>query len=164
MGDAIVAYQDILMEQLIGNLLASNGKTVSTAESCTGGNIAHAFTSIPGSSSFFKGSVVAYANDVKVNELGVSAENLNYSGAVSQIIVEQMAEGVRRLLKSDFAIATSGIAGPTGGTPEKPVGTVWISACSAEITVSKVYHFGTLREQNIQRATQAALLLLKEII
>jgi len=164
LGSAIVAYEDIPMEQLVGGILKTQGKMVATAESCTGGNIAHLFTSIPGSSEFFKGSVVAYANDVKANVLQVSPAALETQGAVSREVVEQMADGARRLLKSDVAVATSGIAGPTGGTTEKPVGTVWMAACSADKMLSREFHFGTLREQNIQRATQAALLLLKELL
>lgn len=164
LGNAIVAYEDIPIEQVLGNLLLSQGKMVATAESCTGGNIAHRFTTISGSSAFFKGSVVAYSNDIKESILDVFSDDLKDYGAVSQIVVEKMAEGVRRLLKSDVAIATSGIAGPTGGTVEKPVGTVWIAACSDTTMISREYHFSLLREQNIQRATQAALLLLKEIL
>jgi len=164
LGAAIVAYEDISIEELIGNLLKSKGLMVATAESCTGGNIAHQFTLIPGSSEFFKGSVVAYANEIKTNVLQVSAEDLEEDGAVSQKVVEQMAVGVRKLLKSDVSIATSGIAGPTGGTAEKPVGTVWIAVSSANGTISREFRFGSLREQNILRATQAALLMLKEII
>jgi len=164
LGKAIVAYEDIPLEQMIGNMLIAQGKVVATAESCTGGNIAHRFTSIPGSSTFFIGSVVAYSNDVKENVLQVISEDLENFGAVSQIVVEQMAQGVRKLLKSDVAIATSGIAGPTGDTTEKPVGTIWIAVCSADVMISREYHFGKLREQNIERSTQAALLLLKEIL
>jgi nicotinamide-nucleotide amidase len=164
LGSSIIAYEDIPVENLIGNLLKSKGLIVATAESCTGGHIAHRFTSISGSSEFFKGSVVAYSNEVKTSVLQVSADDLDKYGAVSQEVVEQMAIGVRRLLKSDVAIATSGIAGPTGGTIDKPVGTVWISVSSEELIISKEFRFGALREQNIQRATQAALLLLKEII
>jgi len=164
LGNAIIAYEDIPVENLIGNLLKSKGLVVVTAESCTGGNIAHRFTSIPGSSDFFKGSVVAYSNEIKTSVLQVASEDLESNGAVSQIVVEQMAVGVRRLLKSDVAVATSGVAGPTGGTVEKPVGTVWIAVCSEDKVVSKEFRFGALREQNIERATQAALLLLKEII
>ena len=164
LGDAIVAFGDDPVEKMTGDLLTTTGKTVATAESCTGGNIAHLFTSIPGSSSYFKGSVVAYANDIKENILHVSADDLKSKGAVSREVVEQMASAVRKLFNTDFAVATSGIAGPTGGTPEKPVGTVWISVCSADIVLSKEFHFGALREQNIGRATQAAFLLLKEII
>jgi nicotinamide-nucleotide amidase len=164
LGNAIVAYEDIPMEQLIGKMLVAKGKTVSTAESCTGGNIAHLFTSIAGSSEFYNGSVVAYSNYIKKDLLGVSNEDIDLYGAVSQNVVEQMANGVRTLLKTDYSIATSGIAGPTGGTEEKPVGTIWISVCSADKTISKLYQFGSLRTQNIQRATQAALLLLKDLI
>ena len=164
LGNAIVAFEDIPIEKLIGNLLKSKGLKVATAESCTGGNIAHQFTLIPGSSDFFKGSVVAYSNDIKTNVLQVSAEDLENHGAVSQAVVEQMAIGVRKLLKSDVSIATSGIAGPTGGSPEKPVGTVWISVSSEDVTLSREFRFGSLREQNIIRSTQAALLMLKEII
>jgi nicotinamide-nucleotide amidase len=164
LGNAIVANEDILIEQLLGNLLIASGKTVSTAESCTGGNIAHVFTSLSGSSSFFKGSVVAYANEVKENVLQVNSADIETFGAVSQQVVEQMAVGVCKLLKTDVAIATSGIAGPTGGSDEKPVGTTWIAVCSDDMVVSREFSFGKLREQNILRATQAALLMLKEII
>ncbi|MBP6662731.1 MAG: CinA family nicotinamide mononucleotide deamidase-related protein [Paludibacter sp.] len=164
LGNAIVAAEDIPIEQLLGNLLMAGGKTVSTAESCTGGNIAHVFTSLPGSSAFFKGSVVAYANEVKENVLQVNSADIEIFGAVSQQVVEQMAVGVRKLLKTDVAIATSGIAGPTGGSDEKPIGTTWIAVCSDEQVLSREFRFGKLREQNILRATQAALLLLKEII
>ncbi|MBV5284104.1 MAG: CinA family nicotinamide mononucleotide deamidase-related protein [Paludibacter sp.] len=164
LGNAIVAAEDIPIEQLLGNLLMVGGKTVSTAESCTGGNIAHVFTSLPGSSAFFKGSVVAYANEVKENVLQVNSADIEIFGAVSQQVVEQMAVGVRKLLKTDVAIATSGIAGPTGGSDEKPIGTTWIAVCSDEQVLSREFRFGKLREQNILRATQAALLLLKEIV
>ncbi len=164
LGNAIVAFEDIPIEKLVGNLLKSKGLMVATAESCTGGNIAHQFTLIPGSSEFFKGSIVAYSNEIKTNILQVSADDLEKQGAVSQTVVEQMAINVRKLLKADISVATSGIAGPTGGTDEKPVGTVWISVSSAEITLSREFRFGALREQNIIRSTQAALLMLKEII
>ena len=164
LGNAIVAAEDIPIEQLLGNLLMAGGKTVSTAESCTGGNIAHVFTSLPGSSAFFKGSVVAYANEVKESVLQVNPADIEVFGAVSRQVVEQMAVGVRKLLKTDVAIATSGIAGPTGGSDEKPIGTTWIAVCSDEQVLSREFRFGKLREQNILRATQAALLLLKEII
>ena len=164
LGNAIVAAEDIPIEQLLGNLLMAGGKTVSTAESCTGGNIAHVFTSLPGSSAFFKGSVVAYANEVKENVLQVNPADIEVFGAVSRQVVEQMAVGARKLLKTDVAIATSGIAGPTGGSDEKPIGTTWIAVCSDEQVLSREFRFGKLREQNILRATQAALLLLKEIL
>lgn len=164
LGSAIVAHEDIPIERLIGNLLISRNLMVATAESCTGGNVARVLTTFSGSSDFFKGSVVAYSNDVKMNILQVSSEDLEKYGAVSQSVVEQMAQGVRKLLRSDVAIATSGIAGPTGGTDEKPVGTVWIAVSSVDKTVSREFRFGALREQNILLSTQAALLLLKEIL
>jgi len=164
LGNAIVATEDIPIEQLVGNILTGQGKMVATAESCTGGNIARSFTSIPGSSGFFKGSLVAYSNDLKTDILQVSKTDLEINGAVSRQVVEQMAQGVRKLLKSDVAIATSGIAGPTGGTKEKPVGTVWIAVCSEDTMISREFHFGSLRDQNILRATQASLLMLKEIL
>ena len=164
LGSAIVAYEDIPMEHMIGNMLKLQSKMVATAESCTGGNIAHLFTSIAGSSAFFKGSIVAYSNEIKTTILKVASYDLEKYGAVSQTVVEQMAEGVRKLLKTDVAIATSGIAGPSGGTIEKPLGTVWIAVSSKNRLVSREYHFGSLRDQNILRATQAALLLLKEIL
>jgi nicotinamide-nucleotide amidase len=164
LGNAIVAYEDIPIEKIVGNILTEQGKMVATAESCTGGNIARSFTSIPGSSLFFKGSIVAYSNEIKTNILQVSSDQLERNGAVSQTVVEQMALGVRKLLKSDVAIATSGIAGPGGGTEEKPVGTVWIAVCSENEMISREFHFGSLREQNIVRATQASILMLKEIL
>jgi len=164
LGNAIVATEDIPIEQLVGNILAGQGKMVATAESCTGGNIARSFTSIPGSSQFFKGSIVAYSNELKTDLLQVSKDDLEENGAVSRQVVEQMAQGVRKLLKTDVSIATSGIAGPGGGTVEKPVGTVWIAVCSEDTMISREFHFGSLREQNILRASQAALLMLKEIL
>ncbi len=163
LGKSIVSHNDGPIEQLISELLIESGKMLSTAESCTGGNIAHLFTSLAGSSVFYKGSVVAYSSEVKQNLLKVSEDDLRDFGAVSQIVVEQMAEGVCRLLQSDYAIATSGIAGPTGGSAEKPVGTVWIAVSSADRTVSRECHFGSLRDQNIQRASLEAMLLLKEV-
>ena len=164
LGSSIVAFEDIPMEQLIGNMLKAKGLMVATAESCTGGNIAHQFTSIPGSSEFFKGSVVAYSNEIKTNVLNVSQDDLEKFGAVSQSVVEQMAIGVRKLMKSDVSVSSSGIAGPTGGTEEKPIGTVWIAVSSENELISREFRFGALREQNILRASQAALLMLKEII
>ncbi|ADQ79323.1 competence/damage-inducible protein cinA [Paludibacter propionicigenes WB4] len=164
LGKAIVAYEDVSISNLVGDLLKSKGLMVATAESCTGGNIAHELTLIPGSSEFFKGSVVAYSNDIKTGVLQVSSTDLENDGAVSKSVVEQMAEGARKLLRSDVSIATSGIAGPSGGTAEKPVGTVWIAVSSEDKTISREFKFGSLREQNIIRATQAALLMLKEIL
>ena len=163
LGNTVVCDEDISVEQWLGNLLKDNGLSVSTAESCTGGNIAHLITSVPGSSEYFKGSVVAYANEIKINVLGVLSEDIQKYGAVSQPVVEQMADGVRRLTKTDIAIATSGIMGSTGGTDEKPIGTVWIAVCSVEKMISKLFHFGYQREQNIERTTQAAMLMVREL-
>lgn len=164
LGNAIVVFEDTPIEQVVGNLLKSKGLMISTAESCTGGNIAHQFTLIPGSSEFFKGSVVAYSNEIKINVLNVLPESILLSGAVSQQVVEEMAVGVRKQLNSDISVATSGIAGPSGGTEDKPVGTVWISVSSATETISREFRFGNLREQNILRATQAALVMLKRML
>ncbi|MDO9153788.1 MAG: competence/damage-inducible protein A [Paludibacter sp.] len=164
LGNAIISFEDVSVEILVGNLLKSYGKMIATAESCTGGNIAHKITSVAGSSEYFKGSVVAYSNEVKANILKVSADDLETFGAVSKEVVEQMASGVRKLLKTDVSIATSGIAGPSGGTDEKPVGTVWIAVCSEDELISCEFRFGGLREQIIERTTQAALLMLKDLI
>lgn len=164
LADAIVAYDDTPVEEIIGNLLAEKGMTLATAESCTGGFIAHKITSIPGSSQYFKGSVVAYSNEVKVNVLNVLPGDIDLYGAVSKQVVEQMAVNVRKLLKTDVAIATSGIAGPDGGTAEKPVGLVWISVSSPSGVVSREFKFGNVRLQNIERTAQTAMLMLKDVI
>jgi nicotinamide-nucleotide amidase len=164
LGNAIIAYEDISVEQLIAGLLLHQNKTIATAESCTGGYMAHKITSLPGSSQYFRGSVVAYSNDLKISLLGVDRNDLENEGAVSKTIVEQMAEGARTYLKTDIAIATSGIAGPGGGTDEKPVGTVWISVSTKDETISRLFQFGNIRDVNIQRAAQAAFLMLREIL
>lgn len=164
LADAIVAYDDTPVEEMIGNLLTTKGMTLSTAESCTGGFIAHKITTVPGSSKYFKGSVVSYSNEVKVNVLNVLSDDIQLHGAVSRQVVEQMADNVRRLLKTDYALATSGIAGPDGGTAEKPVGLVWISVSSPKGVVSREFKFGNVRIQNIERTAQTAMLMLKEVI
>lgn len=164
LADAIVAYDDTPVEEMIGNLLTAKGMTLSTAESCTGGFIAHKITTVPGSSKYFKGSVVSYSNEVKVNVLNVLSDDIQLHGAVSRQVVEQMADNVRRLLKTDYALATSGIAGPDGGTAEKPVGLVWISVSSPKGVVSREFKFGNVRIQNIERTAQTAMLMLKEVI
>ena len=148
-------------EMVIGKLLKANNKTVCTAESCTGGQIAHMITSIPGSSSYFKGSVVAYANSVKTDLLGVSQDSINSYGAVSEQVVKEMASGARILLKTDYAVATSGIAGPDGETYEKPVGTIWIAIATEKGTVTEKRVFGNDRLTNISRFSIAALSLLR---
>jgi nicotinamide-nucleotide amidase len=149
---------------VIGRLLNSGKKTVSTAESCTGGEIAHMITSVPGSSMYYKGSVVAYANYVKTQLLGVHDYILEKYGAVSEQTVKEMADGSRNLFKTDFAVATSGIAGPDGGTELKPVGTVWIAVSSDKGTVCEKRVFGNDRIANIKRFSLAALNLLRKQI
>jgi nicotinamide-nucleotide amidase len=164
LGDAILALEDVTPEVVIGKLLKDNKLTVATAESCTGGYIAHLLTSIAGSSDYYKGSVVAYSNEIKSDLLSVSTEDLHAHGAVSKEVVEQMANGVRERMKADVAIATSGIAGPTGGTIEKPVGTVWIAIATPHKTASQCFQFGQFRERNIVRSAIAALAMLKKEI
>ncbi len=163
-GDGIMANEDISLEEVIARILKKNKLQLATAESCTGGNIAHLITSIPGSSSYFKGSVVAYSNEIKENLLGVSNDSLVKHGAVSQSVVEQMAKGVLSRFNADVAVSTSGIAGPDGGTEEKPVGTVWICVCTHEKLISRVYNFSTFRERNITMATLSAFAMIKEIL
>ncbi len=158
LGNKIFGYEDSTLQEAVGILLKEKNQTLATAESCTGGNIAHLLTGISGSSQYFKGAVVAYSNEIKQNVLGVREQSLIEHGAVSKEVVEQMALGVQKLMNTDYAIATSGIAGPTGGTDEKPVGTTWIAiACPNGKVSAKKYVFGTQREQNIRRASSVAL-------
>jgi len=158
---AIFGFDDITLEEVLGNTLKEKGLTVSTAESCTGGYIAHLLTSIAGSSEYFHGSVVSYTNEIKANQLGVDAGAIEKYGAVSQQVVEQMAVRVRQLLKTNFAMATSGIAGPDGGIDEKPVGTVWIAIAGSEGVKSKLFHFGEHRGRNIRRSALMAMNMLR---
>ena len=157
--DYLLADEDISLEALAGRLLMQHGATIATAESCTGGRLAATLNALSGSSSYYMGSVVAYDNSVKTNLLGVSQETLNAYGAVSESTVCQMANGVRALMHTDYAIATSGIAGPTGGTAEKPVGTVWVAWATPKGTEAQCFHFGAAREreQITQRAVTEAL-------
>ena len=150
------------LEKQFGELLRKKGVTVSTAESCTGGYIAHLITSVAGSSDYFKGSVVSYANEIKMNVLGVNAADLEREGAVSETVVLQMAEGVRKIMNTDFAVSTSGIAGPEGGTPEKPVGTVWIGLATPQKSYAVKFAFSFTRERNIAKASSKALEMLME--
>lgn len=160
----ICGHDSDKLEELIGNLLKKRNSTLSIAESCTGGNISHLITSIPGSSEYFSGGIVAYSNDIKQNILSVSESNLINYGAVSKEVVEEMAMGAKNLYKTDFAIATSGIAGPTGGTEEKPVGTTWIAVASKDKVISKKYIFGNHRSRNIQMASVTALNMLRKLM
>lgn len=159
--EIIYGYDDITLEEAVGQLLREKGKTVSTAESCTGGYIAHLITSISGSSDYFEGAVVSYSNRVKTELLEVKPVTLEAHGAVSREVVVEMAEGARKKLKTDFALAVSGIAGPTGGTEEKPVGTVWIALAGPEGTEAQLFHFGEHRGRNIRRSALAALNILR---
>lgn len=156
--DYLIAMDDAPIEVHVGQWLKARGMTIATAESCTGGKLASLLNKHAGSSAFYMGSVVAYDNRVKEQVLGVSAEDLKTHGAVSEEVVKQMANEIRMLMRTDFAIATSGIAGPDGGTEEKPVGTVWIGWATPEGTFAECYHLGKLREQITDRACQKALI------
>lgn len=148
----------------IGSLLRSRQCTMGTAESCTGGYVAHLVTQVAGSSAYFVGGVVSYSNELKRNLLGVSLDSLEAYGAVSRPVVEQMVLGAIRILGCDCAVATSGIAGPGGGTVDKPVGTVWIAAAYKEQVVSSCFHFGERRDENIQQAANMALKMLIDLL
>lgn len=163
-GNHIFAYSDILLEEVLGNLLKEHRLTVSTAESCTGGNISRLLTSVPGSSSYYKGSVIAYSNEIKESMLGVDPELIMKHGAVSREVVENMAMGIIKKTGSDLSMASSGIAGPDGGTDEKPVGTVWIAVASNETVYSAEFRFGGHRELIIEQASIKALGLLRNLL
>ena len=160
----LVTDEDEPLEKVIGKILSANNKTLSTAESCTGGYIAHLITSHPGSSKYFKGSVVSYDNDVKENELNVSSNTLKAHGAVSEEIVKEMLTGILVKLKTNYAIAVSGIMGPDGGTQEKPVGTVWIAVGNKIKQQTLKLNLRFDRKRNIQMTAQNALNLLRKFI
>ena len=162
--DHIVCDENLPLAGIIGNILRRRGLTMATAESCTGGNIAHEITAIAGSSDYFVGGVVSYHRDVKQNQLGVSASDIDTYGVVSQTVAEQMATGVCRLLGTDCAVATTGVAGPGGGTPDTPVGTVWMAAKCGDKIISQCKHIPGHRQRVIARATNDALLLLLSIL
>ena len=152
------------IEEKVGELLKSQKMTLSTAESCTGGGVAALITSVPGSSEYFKGGIVAYSNEAKTSLLHVSPETLEKHGAVSQETVIEMARGAMDALKTDCAIATSGIAGPGGGTPQKPVGTIWMAvACKGKI-VTRQEEGDLGRSGNVRRTIQDALRLLADLL
>jgi nicotinamide-nucleotide amidase len=159
--ELVFGYDNDTMEEVVGRYLKNQGKTVATAESCTGGYIAHLITGVPGSSVYFKGSVVAYANELKENHLGVNPAAIAEHGAVSEVVVRQMADGVRLKMGTDYALAVSGIAGPDGGTEEKPVGTTWIALSSKEQTITQKFLFGEHRGRNIRKAALQALDMLR---
>ncbi|MBX2980373.1 MAG: competence/damage-inducible protein A [Flavobacteriales bacterium] len=150
------------LEQVVGRMLKERGETLGLAESCTGGFVSHLVTSIPGSSAYYVGGVVSYANAVKMAELGIPADMLKLEGAVSRPVVEQMAQGVRQALRTDHSIAISGVAGPDGGTPEKPVGTVWIAVAGPHGVRSTMGNFPGSRDLVIKRSALAALNMLRK--
>ena len=156
MGDDIVAFSDEPLEVTLGTMLRGRGFTIASAESCTGGTVASLLSRHAGSSDFYLGSVVSYADSVKHEVLGVDAGDLATVGAVSETVVRQMAEGVRRVTGADWGLATSGYAGPTGGV-DVPVGTIWIAVSGPAGTWSRCLHLGSLRQQNIERTAQAVL-------
>ena len=160
LGDIIYSDKDDTLESAAGAILKAHKCTLSTAESCTGGMISSMITSVPGSSEYFLGAVTSYANSVKQNVLGVPAEIIEKYGAVSSECVAAMAEGVRKLTCSDYSVATSGIAGPGGGSEEKPVGTVWIGVSSKEGTETFRLRFNSDRKRNIERFSSSALHIL----
>jgi len=160
----IFGYDDLSLEQALGDVLKEKGLTVATAESCTGGNIARLITSVPGSSGYFVGSVIAYQNRIKTGVLNVEEAVINTLGAVSQPVVEQMAMGVKEHFGTDAAIATSGIAGPDGGTAEKPVGTTWISVAYKDKILSRKFLFWGTRDRIIDQASYTAMQLLRRLI
>lgn len=164
LGRKVLARGDKSLAQIVMERLEAKGMTMGAAESCTGGNIAHTMTLLPGVSDVFTGSVTSYSNQVKMNVLGVKAETLERLGAVSEPVVEEMADGARRLLGVDFAVAVSGIAGPGGGSEEKPVGTVCMAVSTPEVTESRTYWLPGNRSHFIERATTEALKFLLEYL
>ena len=155
--------QSKFISKQLNNTFRKEGLTLATAESCTAGSIAAVITSVPGSSSYFKGGIVAYADEVKINLLGVNPETLETKGAVSEETVISMAKGAMKSMNSDCAIATSGIAGPTGGSAEKPVGTVWIAAAMHDKVITMKANGDEGRKKNIENATLYALQMLQKL-
>jgi nicotinamide-nucleotide amidase len=162
--DVIYGEDEVTLEEVVGKLLNNNNLTLATAESCTGGKIASLITSVPGSSGWFKGSVVAYDNSIKTGVLGVSNDTLRLYGAVSAETAGEMARGARRLMGADYSVAVTGIAGPAGGTTDKPVGTVWIAIDSERGLVTEKQIFADNRLINISRSSYGALNLLRKQI
>lgn len=160
----IFGFEKDSIEEIIGALLKQKKATMSTAESCTGGLISHMITSVSGSSEYFEGAVVSYSNDLKMNFLQVDAEDLKNNGAVSRSVVEQMAKGGCKVMDTDYCVATSGIAGPTGGVPGKPIGMVWIAVAGPNGVTSEMFNFGDNRERNIKRSALSALNMLRDVL
>lgn len=163
-GRYVYGRNDDRFEAAVGKILLEQGKTISTAESCTGGRIGSMLTSIPGSSKYFEGGVVSYSYQAKEDLLGVKPETLEKYGAVSEEVVTEMVIGACHTLKTDVAIAVSGIAGPDGGTEDKPVGTVWVAVGSPDRIVTRKYHFPTDREHNVKLSAVMALELMRKYL
>ena len=159
--DSIYGYDEIAIEKVVGDMLKEQGATLSTAESCTGGQISALITSVPGSSNYYTGSIISYSNNAKHKLLNVPNSTIETKGAVSKEVVEYMSNSVREKFNTKYAISISGIAGPDGGTKEKPVGTTWISISSENKTVSKMFLFGEHRGRNVTRASLSALNMLR---
>jgi nicotinamide-nucleotide amidase len=162
--DVMVVDEDLTMQQVVGRILASRHKTMGTAESCTGGYVAHLVTSVPGSSVYYKGSVISYANELKHEILGVDSKIIDQYGAVSKETASQMVKGALRVLKTDYALVTAGIMGPDGGTAEKPVGTVWIGVGNAGKTETHHFHFRFDRQRNTELTATNALNILRKFV
>ena len=158
----VVGFKTATVQELVHNMLTERGLTLATAESCTGGVIASRFTAMPGASAYFRCGVVSYSNEAKAEVLGVDPEVIRRFGAVSEEVARQMAEGARRIAGADFAVSTTGIAGPTGGSAEKPVGTVWMAVATPAGTVACCKQCGTDRGQIIDRAASVAISMLRE--
>lgn len=157
LGDLVFGEDAHSLEEILGKSLLAKRATVAVAESCTGGYIGHLITKVPGSSAYFLGGIISYSNSLKMQLLGVKEESLKNFGAVSEEVALEMAEGVRKKCGSDFGISTTGVAGPSGGSPEKPVGTVWIGIAGPSGAVARKYNFGANRERNIRRSALMAL-------
>ena len=162
--DNIFGYDTDTLAGIIGKLLKEREKTLAIAESCTGGYISHLITSAAGSSAYFKGAVTAYSNEIKEKLLGVKPKTLQENGAVSEQVAREMVLGVKGKMNADYAISTTGIAGPQGGTTDKPVGTVWIAVAGENKVLAEKYVFGDNRERNIIRSSQTALQMLRRLI
>ena len=158
-----MSLQNKFLSKELSDKFWKEGLTLATAESCTAGNIASVITAIPGSSHFYKGGIIAYSDEVKVNLLGVNPETLEKNGAVCEEVVIEMAKGAMKSMNSDCAVATSGIAGPTGGTPEKPVGTVWIAVTMKDKVMTMKASGDEGRNKNIENATLNALQMLQKL-
>lgn len=159
----VYGYGNIELEEAIGKILIEKKQTVSVAESCTGGYLGHQFTKVSGSSAYFMGGILCYDNSVKINQLSVRENTLNTFGAVSEQTVVEMSENVRKIFGTTYGLATSGVAGPNGGTPEKPVGTIWIAIATENRTITKKLTLGGFREQNIHLTSINILNLLRKI-